>query len=66
MVLINLTWFIVYLIFHYLEDTKNVVKNTNIVFINLRTFWEEYFIPIRFLRINQTREYHISRNLVDY
>jgi hypothetical protein len=33
---------------------QKVVRNTNIVFINLRTFWEEYFIPIRFLEINQT------------
>ena len=33
---------------------QKVVRNTNIMFINLRTFWEEYFIPIRFLGINQT------------
>ena len=42
---------------------QKVVRNTNIVFINLRTFWEEYFIPIRFLEINQTWKYHIFRNL---
>jgi hypothetical protein len=26
---------------YYLEDTKKVMRNTNIVFINLRTFYEE-------------------------